>query len=414
MSVPLEALPPACRDLLQLLRAALAGRRPLPLTNWAEAHQQATWHGVDSFLYPTLASLPADQQPPPALRARWRQQSFTAAAATVRREAQARELLVALAGAQVSPVPLKGTWLAARIYPEPSQRTMSDIDLLVPPAKLAAAQEALAKLGYTPYGITASLSIDCEQVYTCPRHAWPLELHWQLGMADLPPLHRPDITGLWPRLVPETLLEAPVLALCPEEHLVFLAYHVLHHRFQMPLRAYLDLVLLGRFLGEDVNRAKLNAIAAEWGMEHALPRLTAIAHDLLDQPLPTPLADWMIAAEEAQRVQAIHVILATATQPALSAERRLLDFQKSRPIARLALVWQRIFVSHDYLRREYPCARWRIGLPLAYLLRTRDLLRRNAKFVRQALQHDPALTQQLNQADARAQLLHWALKNPAP
>jgi hypothetical protein len=403
-------LPAPCRELVQWLRATLAGRQPAFVTDWTTLLQQATGHGVDAFLYPALATLPANRQPPPAVRARWRQQSLSAAAAAVHREAQTRELLSALAEARVCSVPLKGAWLAAKVYPEPGQRAMDDIDVLVPPAELARAQEVLGRLGYTPHGNTASLELDCDQVYTCPRHAWPLELHWNLGVAGGPPLHRPEVPGLWRRLVPDTLLDAPVRALCPEEHLVYLTYHVLHHRFLLPLRGYVDLVLLGRLAGDSARRATLQTIAAEWGLTHALPRVLAIACELFDQPPPGALAGWMPDAREGpQCEQAVRTILRSYAQRALPAEQTLLAFQARPPLARVGLLLSRIFMPRAFLRRKYACARWRLGLPLAYFLRARDLLRRNAGSIRQTLQHDPALAQQLDLAAARKQLLHWTL-----
>jgi len=44
---------------------------------------------------------------------------------------------------------LKGSYLAHTIYPEPSFRTMSDIDLLAPPDKAMDVQQILRDLGYT-------------------------------------------------------------------------------------------------------------------------------------------------------------------------------------------------------------------------------------------------------------------------
>ncbi len=43
---------------------------------------------------------------------------------------------------------LKGTYLAHTIYPDPSLRTMSDIDLLASPSQAADVQQTLAELGY--------------------------------------------------------------------------------------------------------------------------------------------------------------------------------------------------------------------------------------------------------------------------
>jgi len=410
MSVPSDTLPASSRELVQLLRATLAGRQPAVVTDWPTLLQQAMHHGVDAFLYPALLQYPADQQPPPAIMARWRQQSLYEAVSAVHREAQTRELLAALTEAHIRAVPLKGAWLATHVYPEPGQRPMCDIDLLVPPQELARAQEALRQLGYTPQGIIASIELDSDQTYTCPRHAWPLELHWSLGVAINPPLHQPKITHLEERLVPETLLGVPILALCPEEQLVHLAYHILHHRFVLPLRGYLDIALLSRQLANDAAcRRSLQTIAAEWGMTHALPRIISVTCDLFDQEPPLAIADWPPAEEGAQHAQVLQLILASSEQCALSAERTLLEFQQRHLLARIGLLVRRICMPRAFLQREYACARWWFGLPLAYLLRARDLLRRNSGAIRKTLQHDPAMTQRLDVAATRERLLLWAL-----
>ena len=410
MSVPLESLPAASRELVQLLRATLAGRQPEAVYDWETLLQQATWHGVDAFLFPALASLPAAQQPPPAIQTLWRRKALASAAASVRREAQLRELLGALAGAHIRTLPLKGSWLAAHVYPEPGQRAMDDIDVLVPREDLPLARDLLARLGYVPHGQIASLTLDADQSYTCPRHAWPVELHWQLGVASQPPLHQPAPPGLWQRVVAEPLLGVPGQALCPEEHLVFLAYHVLHHRLLLPLRGYLDLALLSRTLTKPESLAALQIIAAEWGMECALPRILALAADLFDQALPMP--DGVSPDDEAPvRHQAIRDILQSSEHRALPAERTLLAFRRLGLLARMKLLRQRIFMPREFLRREYACARWQLGLPLAYLLRAQDLLQRHAGRLHRTLQHEPQVTQQLDLTAEREKLLFWALSS---
>ncbi len=56
-------------------------------------------------------------------------------------------VLDVLADANVSPTPLKGYGLAARIYPQPLSRPASDVDVLVEPHLLAAATTALQAAG---------------------------------------------------------------------------------------------------------------------------------------------------------------------------------------------------------------------------------------------------------------------------
>ena len=47
-----------------------------------------------------------------------------------------------------APIALKGAWLGAQAYPEPAQRPMRDLDLLVPLAGVRAAYELLLEAGY--------------------------------------------------------------------------------------------------------------------------------------------------------------------------------------------------------------------------------------------------------------------------
>jgi hypothetical protein len=62
--------------------------------------------------------------------------------------AQLGELLSACARQNLHPIVLKGAHLAALVYPAPGLRPMNDIDILFPPAELAAAESLLSDLAY--------------------------------------------------------------------------------------------------------------------------------------------------------------------------------------------------------------------------------------------------------------------------
>jgi hypothetical protein len=65
----------------------------------------------------------------------------------VRRRALA-EILAAFAAEGIPARVLKGAALAGLIYPEPGQRPMRDLDILVPTAQVRQAQQLLARLGF--------------------------------------------------------------------------------------------------------------------------------------------------------------------------------------------------------------------------------------------------------------------------
>ena len=65
--------------------------------------------------------------------------------------AQAHELWDALAARDIGPIALKGlAGLVGELYPQPGERLMQDIDLLVVESRLPVARAALVALGYRP------------------------------------------------------------------------------------------------------------------------------------------------------------------------------------------------------------------------------------------------------------------------
>lgn len=83
-----------------------------------------------------------DSEAARGLRQAYRRQTLAAAI----QEQEVAEAFSLLRGAGVEPILLKG-WSAARLYPEPGLRPAGDIDLLVPPAQLRRAAEALKAWG---------------------------------------------------------------------------------------------------------------------------------------------------------------------------------------------------------------------------------------------------------------------------
>ncbi|HSG88061.1 MAG TPA: nucleotidyltransferase family protein, partial [Pseudomonadales bacterium] len=99
----------------------------------------------------TALRLLAAHELPPApdrLRQRCRAAAQEAARTALKRQASVREVFEALAERDVQPVALKGLHLAAQHYADPVERSMSDVDLWIAPAQLAAATRAFLALGF--------------------------------------------------------------------------------------------------------------------------------------------------------------------------------------------------------------------------------------------------------------------------
>jgi hypothetical protein len=160
------------------------------------------------------------------------------------RTAQLAEVLRAL---PVTPIVLKGAYLAECVYPAPGLRPMNDIDLLFPPEALPAVTAALAALDYGGKdkpaelgpGITKHTSTfkraegpaATPNPYLSARGGHMLEPHrsleesWFGLRCDLTPC-------MWARSQAITIAGQPARALAPADALLHLAVHLTFHLIQ--------------------------------------------------------------------------------------------------------------------------------------------------------------------------------------
>ncbi|MBX3252467.1 MAG: nucleotidyltransferase family protein, partial [Myxococcales bacterium] len=154
----------------------------------------------------------------------------------------------ALGTAGLRAVALKGALLAERLYPRPSARPTTDIDLLVCEQDLELAARALESLGYTP-----STAASEEHFRRAGHH-----LHLLHPAAPCIELHFHAYRGFGRILRSEPLVGrsravpgfASVRVLAPEDELLYLAVHAAGHRFMRLVWLY-DLLLLLQQLDDD-------------------------------------------------------------------------------------------------------------------------------------------------------------------
>lgn len=212
--------------------------------------------------------------------------------------------LSALAAAGVEPIAAKGMATARTLFPEPGVRPMGDVDLVVPPAAVDAAERALAAAGF------ARLAGDYERR---PYHAdWrppgddgavhslsllhrdnPLALNLRNGFDRHTPLGRVRLG--WPApgdTVPLPGVHAPARALAGPFLLAHLAAHASEQRENLLLIRLVELVLALR-AGADA--AAVDAFLRARRMRHRVYPAIALAERLapgtVDARLMRALAD---------------------------------------------------------------------------------------------------------------------------
>ena len=133
--------------LIDLIGAVLSGSRaPLPPQgiDMRELYAAANAHSLAPMVYHGLYELGIDEQSlAPFLEAHRKNMRRS-----VMQEAEARRIFTALEKEGVDYCALKG-WFTRELYPDPSMRVMSDIDILVRPENQPDSKRIMEGLGYT-------------------------------------------------------------------------------------------------------------------------------------------------------------------------------------------------------------------------------------------------------------------------
>lgn len=320
----------AARALLEVLRTwpgAVEG--PVP----AEAEAlvlAAARHGLAGFVQHALGR--SEWRLEESVRTRLRREALSQAIRGMRVKALLLRSLDALEAAGVVPVLLKGYGLGLRLYPEPLQRSTTDVDLLVADGEVAVASRVLERLGLKPLGEEAAAQ--------AREHEHHLTFS---GAAGLVELHFRALAGYGQTLEAETLLAHAEQALLEgrcvrylraEEELVYLAVHASNHLLQR-LAWLFDLKLLvlarpGLDWGRVVEVARGTAFPhlAWYALEAARRLMGAPVPDEVLAPLAPPawqrlLAARLFTAERLLETELMHHKPAWAAAKLLLAPRLL-------------------------------------------------------------------------------------------
>ncbi|MDO4803608.1 MAG: nucleotidyltransferase family protein [Lachnospiraceae bacterium] len=166
-------------------------------------------------------------------------------------------------------VPLKGAVLAKMLYADPTCRHATDIDMLIRHEDFDAARKILAERGYTSGKSYVSTPKKTE-VYESKFHDYDfvspndvkLELHWRV--ADI---RAAEILTCDNAISVISFYGQELPTYTPEEWLVYLAYHGVHHGY-MWMKWLVDFETMARYSG--VDRKAAMALAEEKGLAWAL------------------------------------------------------------------------------------------------------------------------------------------------
>jgi len=300
-----------------------------------------------------------------AIRAALAADVRAAAIADLLREAELRRLLGRLAAAGVHALVLKGAALAYTVYPASHLRPRGDVDLLIAPADIDAADRALAGGGWLRAVEHDSAAITTQRHYVLggtPRFAEHLDLHWKIAV--------PRVFGdalqfdeLASRAIPITALGPDAWALSSGDALFLACLHrVAHHQDAADLLWLWDIHLLASSLSEE-ERAAFIGLASR----RAMRAVCARGLELARQRFATPRAAELIAAlqpspDDAEEPSATFLRGGMRQVDLLRSDLSTVSNWR----ARFALVSAHLFPNAAYVKSMYP--RWpTAALPFAYI-----------------------------------------------
>lgn len=334
--------------------------------DWLALGVLAEQHGVAPLLHWHMEQAGWPELAPIELRRRMASTYYQGVAGSTLILGELRSLLSALQQAGVEVMVLKGAHLAWTLYPEASLRPMSDIDLLVRPEHLPAAESVLTECGYHPTQISVSERLDRQQGYhlhlSREGGKFPaVELHWELlaGKADQ---RRADAGWFWEH---SEVFSLPggiqARGLDPTANLLYLSAHLfLKHQGKSDRLLWLyDIALLMNRRVWDIDWPAVwkQAEALHWG--GAVSIATDQAQHELGAILPLGAMGELVAEPRPVR----------EFRNMSQAERSVANLQKLSLDGRLRAAWAALFPSREHMLRRYqpkPAWLWPLCYPLKW------------------------------------------------
>jgi hypothetical protein len=374
-------------------RTALTLRANVGADEWEAVFALARAHNVDALLAFRLRSRGVEDRLPDTVRktandARRRgMQSGLLVRETLTR------LTTALRTGGVPVIVLKGAHLANVVYPDPSLRSMLDVDLLVEQKDLARAAALLRASGCRQAAVSDDDGPLPDFANHLPRffQALPpaVELHWKLAANDPAAEH-----DHWKRAVPVRFAGVDALGLCPEDLLLLVCSHACYsHRLMFGLRPICDIAETVRHFGETIVWADVLERADRHRWHRGVYLMLRLAREMLGAAVPEAVLHALPfdGADDALRIARFMILEGHGICRQMPAP--IVTLSRATSLSgRFAVLVRSLFPTTDRLAAHYGLSARSPRLFLYYPVRLKDLLKRHRAVVLRVLRHDPALT----------------------
>ena len=266
--------------------------------DWAFIRSKAQPHALIPLLYRNLSTCCADRVPSAVLQ----QLESDYLANAERNRANTAELIRVLRimkAAGISAVPYKGPALAAVAHGDIELRKFWDLDIVVRPRDIMSAKSLLITHGYqwrpikgqvTGRNEARNFRFWHEYNFVHTDNNAMIDLHWRISAQRFP--FEVDLDEVWERLEPVRLLDEDIQTFPPEALLLFLCVHGSKDMWWKRIGWVCDIAEL-LASNPDLDWSYSFELATRTGTRRMLLLGLALAHELLQAPLPEQVYAWI-------------------------------------------------------------------------------------------------------------------------
>jgi len=380
-------------------------------TNWNRLVDMASELGVASLLYYRLNRHGIFRRIPEAQQKRLFSCYNRQACDSLVISHQCNKISGMLQHAGIPVLLLKGIHLAHTIYEKPGLRQMGDLDILVPPNRVADAAAIVLSLGYLPDGgrmvdIDTAMSVMDHHLTRMKKPGCiDVEIHWTIGRRAYN--SKFDIAEFWQRAIPLHVFSPHVLCLSVEDTILYLCEHVsFSHKFEFGLKPFCDLAQILHHYGDRVDWDRICARAIRWEWTRGVYLALKISHDLLGANVPESALRSIAPSEISQAIlqTAVRQIFTNPESIKPISENMAQLWHEPGIYGKMHRFFNAVFLPKNLIALQYGISPSSPFLYGYYLVRAIDLLARYGRTTKKLFQGDSNL---ISMAGDKENLRKW-------